>query len=636
MSLFKNLKITGKIATGFGLAILCLVIVSGVTTAGLTGAAGKFSQFRALAGETNQLSRVQANLLAARLGIENYLVSASQETIDKVKEHFQETARLAEQAKSMGISDDDRQKIDSILHLLDVCDSKFAKLIENQRLYDKAITELDRIGMDLDKQLTDPGDRQSMTAAHLAVANFLRTHSEDDVDTLLALADSLKNRKMIAGRFKEFLAAFDEVHEAVMALDDMIHVVRDQVGPQSSREVEQLLRSVESAQDELGPTATRSIRASVIAALLVALVAVVIAVLSALIIGRAISAPIVDMTRLMRRLADHDLAIELDGFVHRADEVGQMAATMGSFRDNIVKADQLVAEQERQREALASRGRRIEALTEAFRSDVAEILSTVALSARNLTDTSRGMSAAANHAAGQAATVAAAAEQASTNVQTVAAATEELSASIGEIGRQTAESRRVTDEARSESETASGQILALSDAASHIGNVVGLITHIAAQTNLLALNATIEAARAGEAGKGFAVVANEVKHLATQTQQATEDIIGQIAHVQDSTRVTVDVIARIAKTIGRIHEISSSIAAAVEQQGAATQEITRNVQQAALGTQEVTGNVVGVTDAAKQTGAAAGTVLEAASALNSQSTALQEIVANFLADAVGA
>src|SRR5690606_8403400 len=150
------------------------------------------------------------------------------------------------------------------------------------------------------------------------------------------------------------------------------------------------------------------------------------------------------------------------------------------------------------------------------------------------------------------------------------------------------------------------------------------------QTNLLALNATIEAARAGEAGKGFAVVASEVKNLANETAKATDEITGQIAGIQQATRDAVDAIQAIGETIGRINEIATTIASAVEEQGAATQEIARNVQQAAAGTQEVSSNIAGVTQAAGDTGSAASQMLAASGELARQGDVLSDEVGKFL------
>src|SRR5262249_50056823 len=147
-----------------------------------------------------------------------------------------------------------------------------------------------------------------------------------------------------------------------------------------------------------------------------------------------------------------------------------------------------------------------------------------------------------------------------------------------------------------------GRITTLSEAADRIGDVTKLITTIAEQTNLLALNATIEAARAGDAGRGFAVVAQEVKALASQTAQGTGEIASQIAEIQTATKDSVSAIKEIGGTIGRVSDIAATIAAAIEEQGAATQEIARNVQQAAQGTNDVASNVAEVKQSATDAG----------------------------------
>ncbi len=358
--------------------------------------------------------------------------------------------------------------------------------------------------------------------------------------------------------------------------------------------------------------------------------AALLCVAAGLLIVTGVSTPIRKMTDAMGKLARHDLATEING-VGRKDEIGRMASAVQVFKDSMIEADRLKAEQEEAQRRTEARAKKMDELTRSFEASVGGVVQAVASQATQMESSAQSMSATAEETTKQASAVAAASEQSSANVQTVASATEELSSSISEIGRQVSHSSQIAANAVSEAGKANDMVQGLVSASQKIGEIVALINDIADQTNLLALNATIEAARAGEAGKGFAVVAAEVKNLATQTSKATEDISAQITGVQGATQDAVRAIATIGKTIGEIDQIATAIAAAVEEQGAATQEIARNVEEAAKGTQEVSSNIGGVTEAANGTGAAAGQVLTAAQALTGQSGHLKDIVQQFLA-----
>jgi len=199
--------------------------------------------------------------------------------------------------------------------------------------------------------------------------------------------------------------------------------------------------------------------------------------------------------------------------------------------------------------------------------------------------------------------VAAATEQTTASLQMIVAAAEEMSATINEIASNTAKGSQTTSEAVSKAEHISRKVDDLGKAALEISKVTETISDISEQTNLLALNATIEAARAGEAGKGFAVVAAEIKALAQQTAEATDEIGSRIGDVQSSTRESVSAIGSIVDIINEINIIVTSVATAIEEQSATTQEISNNVSQAAAGVQEVNENV-------NQTSAVAGDVTE--------------------------
>jgi methyl-accepting chemotaxis protein len=199
--------------------------------------------------------------------------------------------------------------------------------------------------------------------------------------------------------------------------------------------------------------------------------------------------------------------------------------------------------------------------------------------------------------------VAAATEQTTASLQMIVSAAEEMSATINEIAKNTAKGSQTTSEAVDKANHISRKVDDLGKAALEISKVTETISDISEQTNLLALNATIEAARAGEAGKGFAAVAAEIKALAQQTAEATQEIGSRIGDVQSSTQESVSAIGSIVDIINEINMIVSSVATAIEEQSATTQEISNNVSQAAAGVQEVNENV-------NQTSAVAGEVTE--------------------------
>ncbi len=364
----------------------------------------------------------------------------------------------------------------------------------------------------------------------------------------------------------------------------------------------------------------------------VAAIGIVLSVLISLLMTKfSIVSPLRNLTSVMRRLADDDLAVELPAG-NRSRDIGQMIEAVQVFKDRMVRNRALELEAVQAREASEIQRKRMMAeLAETFDGAISEIIQSVSTAAGRMQSTAEQLTNSAQATSSRSTAVAAAAEQTSANVLAMSSATEELGASVGEISRQVEQSAIMSRESVQAATLTTEIVSQLTAAADRVGAVIDMISAIAGQTNLLALNATIEAARAGEAGRGFAVVATEVKSLADQTSKATADISSQIAAIQTSTSQAVEAINGITQRIQAMSDVSGSIAMAVDQQGAATREIVASVNQASAGTGEVTANINKVAQVAEETEVAAHQVLTSSSALVDQAEHLRNQVSNFLA-----
>lgn len=356
-------------------------------------------------------------------------------------------------------------------------------------------------------------------------------------------------------------------------------------------------------------------------------VAAVLVVISALIISNRIARPVRKAVDVLKEVAKGDFTGRLE--ISGKDEIAELALALDSTTQTLRKTVTSIRDHA---QTLVSASSTLSTTADQLASGAEE---TTAQST-TVASTAEEMSKSMNH-------MAASTEEMSTNVKTVAAAIEEMTASIGEVAKNAEQAAGVAERASQLAAASNETIGQLGTAADEIGKVIQVIQDIAEQTNLLALNATIEAARAGEAGKGFAVVATEVKELAKQTAEATEDIRRRIEGIQSSTGSVVGAIGEISGVINKVNEVSRTIASAVEEQTITTKEIAQNVSQTAAAAEtvaksvnesatashEITKNIAGVDQAAREAAQGAAQTQAAGSELSKLAEELQTLVGQF-------
>ncbi|PWJ55352.1 methyl-accepting chemotaxis protein [Quadrisphaera granulorum] len=417
-------------------------------------------------------------------------------------------------------------------------------------------------------------------------------------------ASSEAQRAAFTAGLADFRKAADALMPAAQADDLTVFMQgrKEQLTPaglKAEAALQDIQKTENDAVDRMAADGKAAYRSAVALLVGCAALAVATAAAIAVVVSRSVTGPLSRVVEVMADVArgrlDRRVALT------RRDELGQLASSTDTSLDSLASAMR----------------------------DIRDEATALAAASAQLSGISAQLSASAQESAAQTELVSAATEEVSTSIATVAAAGEEMTSAISQIATATSEASSMASSAVSAAGSAGGAIERLGVSSKEIGDVVKLITSIAEQTNLLALNATIEAARAGEMGKGFAVVAGEVKELARQTAQATDEIIKKVSATQGDAAAAASAVTEIGEVIARIDAVQETIAAAVEEQSATTNEMVRNVTEISTGSGEIAANVASIAAGTAQNREGAGQTATTAGSLATSAGRLQELTGRF-------
>lgn len=660
MSLF-NLRIRGRLYGGFGALVLFGLGMASFAVWKLTEIRDDVSAMNAQSANAMRSMEISAELQALRRAMLRYTFdqdeasfAESEKLLTQVGGVLEETIKASSEERrtiyrevEKTIADLKSRRVDLGNTVKEMLASRKALLAEGEKLQ----ADLKKLVLATRSSPFAQGATTLQSETLLVQMANWRFFAGRDQDNVTLFANSVKNAQQQIAEMEKFDMApslsalfesikkglvsyssgFDKASANLLKMDQLYYNTITPMVVSAIRKTDGIKAAIQQEVVSATTANEQRISGTITLQQIVAGAATITGLLIAYLIARGIIGPLSGLTAGMKQLAEGNFGVVLPG-LGRKDEVGDMAQAVETFK---VKAEEKArAEAEaritQDQAAALQRKQDMIRLADDFEGTVGEIVEAVSSASTELEASASTLTSTADRSQQLTTVVATASEEASTNVQSVASATEEMASSITEIGRQVQESARIANEAVDQAQKTNDRVGELSKAAGRIGAVVELINTIAGQTNLLALNATIEAARAGDAGRGFAVVASEVKALAEQTAKATGEISQQIASIQTATDDSVSAIREIGTTIGKMSEIASTIASAVEEQGAATQEISRNVQQAAQGTMQVSSNIIDVQRGASETGGASSQVLSAAQSLSSDSNRLKHEVSRFL------
>lgn len=609
--MYKNLRLTWKIALGFGLVLLMLILVATVSYSGLKNASDGFSDYRGLARDTNLSGRLQANMLMVRMNVKDYLITKSEKDILQYQDYLNKMHSFLDEAKKEIQKPERAKLVTSVTAEIIKYETAFEQVIQLIASRDDLVTnQLDPNGLKMREAMTaiilSAYEDKDVSASYLAsqvqeklllgrlyVAKFLKSNSQTDFDFALknmqselnevvsALDNSLQNpsRRALFSQFVTaqniYIGAMNNINSLINQRNDIIKNTLDRIGPVVAKQTEDIKLSVMSEQDILGPQLQKHNDTTLNWVFVITAAAFALGILFSYFIARSITRPINRVVQIADSLAKGDLTIDIEK--GSKDEIGQLFNALHHTVSNL----------------------------KAVVGDISGASIEVSSSAEQLSVVTEQSSLGAQNQKAEIEQVATAMVEMATTVQNVALNAVQAAEATTDADSQTNTGRDIVNntvntigQLSTFIDDTSNKLAVLESDSISIGEILNVINGIAEQTNLLALNAAIEAARAGEQGRGFSVVADEVRSLAQRTQESTLEIKSLIEKLQLGSKAAVesmrlgkiqvkntvdevckaqDALNTITNSVTLISDMSAQIASATEEQSVVTGDVSRNV-----------------------------------------------------------
>ncbi len=659
----KGLKLSTKLVIGFGLALLLTIIIAIVSIFGLTMATNGFVEYRALARETNEAGRIQANMLKAEINVEKFIETGDKKYVNDYKEAKELMLTLIKEGRDL-IKNEERlgdlkliedefttydktfnelqtlyeERDNLVYNIVNVYGhemvaglTELMDILESQQEYEKAyyvgrVQERILLGRIYTAKYLDTNGNKEMKRARLE----LETEFDNvigDLRTSLTGTTYMNTLNDVVKRKNEYIDGLVRLEEIIKTRNDLIENQLNRIGPLIADIVEEMKLEVKERQDIVGPQLQSTNQMIITVVVVVALFSILIAILIAIIIIRSVNKQLGGDPGYLASIAN-----TISKGILTFDSLHDGKKKVGLFADMIYMTETLEKKSEMIREIadgnltidveLASKDDEVGNSLVKMVDKLNEIIKQVNVSVEQISEGSSQVSDSS--------------QSLSQGSSEQASSLEEITASLNQISSQiqantegAVNTNKLAEDTLQNSIKGNNQmdelVKAMDDvnkSANDIKNIVKIIDDIAFQTNLLALNADIEAARVGKYGKGFAVVANSVRNLASKSQKSVKETTGMVEETLRNIERGSNLVVLTSKQLADIKESSQDVASISNEVSESSQEQARGIEQISTGLGQIE-EVVQSNSANAEENAAASEELSA------QVTRLKELVSYF-------